>query len=525
MGYLHFLPNKKIYKDNILTISTEMEISHKALIEKLQLLGYKRETIVTKTGELGVRGFIIDLFPLGESHPIRLEFFGDTIESIRTFDENTQRSLDHLNKVTIYPCTEFLVDTPLDEDEPRNPLDNYIKVDSIQDYLTDQVIIYKDPSSIKTVYENIVKDVKNYTEEKNIKTYIHTPTKGYPTDINTIVSDLGYGANPYIETTKKIVVVTAPGPCSGKLATCLSQLYHEYKNNVNAGYAKFETFPVWNLPLNHPVNKAYEAATADLKDKNMIDYFHLEKYNITSINYNRDLEVFPVLKNILKKITGKDIYYSPTDMGVNSIGYCITNDEVVKKASKDEIIRRYYNALCDLKKGLVCADTPERIKLLMNELDIDESDRKVVSYALKKKEVSKKHAISLCLPNGKIVTGRETELLSPASSLILNAIKALTNIPDDVYLISPAVLEPILKYKSTTIQNYNYLLDLNEVLIALNICSVTNPIIEKALDNLKKLNNCEAHSTYIIEGNDLNVLKSLRINVTSEPQFYFEDLY
>ena len=362
-------------------------------------------------------------------------------------------------------------------------------------------------------------------EEKNIKTYIHTPTKGYPTDINTIVSDLGYGANPYIETTKKIVVVTAPGPCSGKLATCLSQLYHEYKNNVNAGYAKFETFPVWNLPLNHPVNKAYEAATADLKDKNMIDYFHLEKYNITSINCNRDLEVFPVLKNILKKITGKDIYYSHTDMGVNSIGYCITNDEVVKKASKDEIIRRYYNALCDLKKGLVSADTPERIKLLMNELDIDESDRKVVSYALKKKEVSKKHAISLCLPNGKIVTGRETELLSPASSLILNAIKALTNIPDDVYLISPAVLEPILKYKSTTIQNYNYLLDLNEVLIALNICSVTNPIIEKALDNLKKLNNCEAHSTYIIEGNDLNVLKSLRINVTSEPQFYFEDLY
>lgn len=361
--------------------------------------------------------------------------------------------------------------------------------------------------------------------EKNIKTYIHTPTKGYPTDINTIVSDEGYGANPYIETTKKIVVVTAPGPCSGKLATCLSQLYHEYKNNVNAGYAKFETFPVWNLPLNHPVNKAYEAATADLRDKNMIDYFHLEKYNVMSVNYNRDLEVFPVLKNILSKITGRDIYFSPTDMGVNSIGYCITNDEVVCEASKQEIIRRYYNALCDFKKGLVPSDTPERIKLLMNELSIDETDRKVVNYALKKKETSKKHSMSIKLPNGKIVTGRETDLLSPASSLILNAIKSLTNIPDDVYLISPSILEPILKYKSASIQKYNYSLDLNEVLIALNICSVTNPIISRALENLKKLNNCEAHSTYILEGTDLKVLKSLRINVTSEPQFYFEELY
>ena len=294
-------------------------------------------------------------------------------------------------------------------------------------------------------------------EDKNIKTYIHTPTKGYPTDVDTIVSDEGYGANPYIEVTKKLIVVTAPGPCSGKLATSLSQLYHEFKNGRNCGYAKFETFPVWNLPLKHPVNIAYEAATADLNDKNMIDYFHLEKYGITSVNYNRDLEVFPVLKNILNKITNRDIYFSPTDMGVNSIGDCIVDEDIVKEAAKNEIIRRYYNARCDYKKGLVDASTVERIKLLMNELNISEQDRDVVLPALNKKEIVKKHVVSLKLPNGKIITGKETELLSPASSLILNAVKELTNIPDDVYLISPSILEPILKYKTQSNKNYKYI--------------------------------------------------------------------
>ena len=380
------------------------------------------------------------------------------------------------------------------------------------------ITLYKGQKSADTFIKKL--------KDKKIKTYIHTPTKGYPTDVDTIVSDEGYGANPYIKTTKKLIVVTAPGPCSGKLATCLSQLYHEFKNGVNAGYAKFETFPVHNIPLKHPVNIAYEAATADLKDKNMIDYFHLEKYGITSVNYNRDLEVFPVLKNILNKITNKDIYHSPTDMGVNTIGDCITNSKTVKEASEQEIIRRYYNSLCDYKKGLVDFDVTERIKLLMNELSIGEEDRDVIAPALEKKEQVKKHVVALKLPNGKIITGKETELLSPASSLILNAIKELTNIPDDVYLISPSILEPILKYKnSSSNTNYKYMLDLNEVLIALNICSVTNPIIEKTLDALKKLQNCEAHATYILSNNDINVLKSLKINITCEPKFYSEQLY
>lgn len=240
---------------------------------------------------------------------------------------------------------------------------------------------------------------KRKLEARGMKAYIHTPTKGYPTDVETIVSEEGYGQNPYIETTKPLVVMTAPGPCSGKLATCLSQLYHEYKRGVQAGYAKFETFPVWDLPLKHPVNIAYEAATADLKDVNMIDYFHLEKYGISSVNYNRDLEVFPVLKDILYKITGEEIYSSPTDMGVNTIGKCIIDDKVVQEAAKAEIIRRYYQALCDCKTGNGDIETPERIKVLMNELDLKESDRKVVEVALKKAENEKRHVISLELPN------------------------------------------------------------------------------------------------------------------------------
>ena len=291
---------------------------------------------------------------------------------------------------------------------------------------------------------------KKKLEARGMKAYIHTPTKGYPTDVETIVSEEGYGKNPYIETTKPLVVMTAPGPCSGKLATCLSQLYHEYKRGVQAGYAKFETFPVWNLPLKHPVNIAYEAATADLKDVNMIDYFHLEKYGIRSVNYNRDLEVFPVLKDILLKITGEEIYSSPTDMGVNMIGKCIIDDQVVQEAAKAEIIRRYYQALCDCKTGNGDTETAERIKVLMNELDLKESNRTVVKAALDKAAKEKRHVISLELPNGKIITGKQTDLLNPASSLLINAMKELTHIPDEIDLLSPSVLEPIQKFKSKT---------------------------------------------------------------------------
>ncbi len=365
----------------------------------------------------------------------------------------------------------------------------------------------------------------NQLEKRNIKTYVHTPTKGYPTDVDVIVSDEGYGANPYIKTTKKLVVVTAPGPSSGKLATCLSQLYHEYKRGVKAGYAKYETFPVWNLPLKHPVNVAYEAATADLKDVNMIDSFHLEKYGITSVNYNRDLAVFPVLKSILHKITGEDIYYSPTDMGVNMIGSCIDDDEAICAASRQEIIRRYYKALCDYKTGDADEEVYKRIKVLMNELEIDPlKERKVINVARDKSSNEDLPVIAMELANGKIITGKKTEILSPASSLILNAVKELTKIPDDVDLLSKSVLEPILKLKPLGNHTSNSL-NLEEVLIALSICSATNPIVKRALKNLSKLSGLEAHASFMVYNGDLNTLKRLNINLTCDPIFYSNNLF
>ena len=370
------------------------------------------------------------------------------------------------------------------------------------------ITLFKGQESVKNFQEKL--------ESINVKTYIHTPTKGYPTDVDTIVSDEGYGANPFIETTKPLVVVNAPGPCSGKLATCLSQLYHEHKRGVKAGYAKFETFPVWNLPLKHPVNVAYEAATADLGDINMIDYFHLEKYGISTVNYNRDLEVFPVLKDILHKITNSDIYNSPTDMGVNSIASCITDDEVVQLAAKKEILRRYYKALCDEKVSSSNDEISKRIKLLINELQIDNSIRPVIDEANNIYKETNRNCVAIELDNGKIITGKKTKLLSPASSLILNAIKELTKIPDDVDLLSPSVLEPITKYKNKISDK---VLNLQELVIALSICSVTNPIVNKALNNLSKLENCDAHSSYILEDIDYYALKNLKINITCEPIF------
>lgn len=367
--------------------------------------------------------------------------------------------------------------------------------------------------------QNTVDRFKERLADMGVKTYIHTPTKGYPTDVDVIVSEDGYGANPYIETTKPLVVVNAPGPCSGKLATCLSQLYHEYKRGVKAGYAKFETFPVWSLPLKHPVNVAYEAATADLKDINMIDSFHLDAYGVKAVNYNRDLEVFPVVKNILNKITGVDIYKSPTDMGVNSIGACIYDDEVIQLAAKKEIVRRYYKSLVDAKLGNGDSEIPERIKLLMNELKIDETILGVIGEAKKKEKKSKKRSMALELNDGKIILGRETKLLTPASSLILNCIKFLTDIPDEIDLLSPSVLNPILKLKKESLNNGNKL-NLNDVLIALSICSATNSVVEKALKNLKKIRNCDAHATYIVEKSDLEALRNLLINLTCEPIFY-----
>ena len=373
-------------------------------------------------------------------------------------------------------------------------------------------------SVVITLYKNQV-SVDKFIKKLNrngIKTYIHTFTKGYPTDVDTIVSEEGYGANPYIETTKPLILVNAPGPGSGKLATCLSQIYHENKRGVNAGYAKFETFPVWNLPLKHPVNIAYEAATADLKDVNMIDPFHLEKYGKTAVNYNRDIELFPVLKNILSKVSRKDIYFSPTDMGVNMVGFCISNNDVVEDASKKEVVRRYYNEMNNYKYGLCDAETYKKIKLLMNELNIDETYLDVIKPALDKRDRENVPVMSLKI-NKKIITGKQTDLLTAPSSVIINAIKYLSKIPDNINLLSPKVLEPMLKLKKE--MNTGTHLTLPEVLTALSICSATNDMTEKALSYLTKLRGCEAHATYLVEDGDKKTLKDLKINLTCESEF------
>ena len=375
-------------------------------------------------------------------------------------------------------------------------------------------------SVVVTLYKNQVsvdKFIKRL-ERNGIKTYIHTFTKGYPTDVVTIVSEEGYGANPYIETTKPLVLVNAPGPGSGKLATCLSQIYHENKRGVNAGYAKFETFPVWNLSLKHPVNLAYEAATADLKDVNMIDPFHLEAYGEKAVNYNRDVEMFPVLRSILNRATGKDIYKSPTDMGVNMIGNCIKDEKIVEEASKKEIVRRYYQERNNYKLGLTDEDTCKKIKLLMNELNIDEKYLDVIEPALSKSEKEGVPVISLKIGKKKIITGKETDILSPACTVVLNAVKALSKIPDDIKLISPNVLEPMLALNKSLGRESDKL-HLTEVLTALSICSTTNPMAEKAINNLPKLANCEAHATYMVENGDKKALKRLKINLTCEPKF------
>ena len=379
------------------------------------------------------------------------------------------------------------------------------------------ITLYNNQPSVDTFIKKL--------ERQNIKTYIHKFTKGYPTDVDTIVSDEGYGANPYIETTKKLILVNAPGPGSGKLATCLSQLYHEHKRGVNAGYAKFETFPVWDLPLKHPVNLAYEAATADLKDVNMIDPFHLEHYGVQAVNYNRDIETFPILKSILNKITNKDIYESPTDMGVNTLSKAIIDNDVVVCAAKKEIVRRYYQERCNYKIGRSDEDNIQRIKLLMNELEIDENYLDVVKPALEKAKKVHRHVISLKLNNGKIITGKQTNLLEPTCSLLLNAIKEINKIPDNVDLLSKNILDPIIRLRKKTLTSFNKCLNIQEVLIALSICSVTNPIIDKALKNLNKLNGCEAHATYIISNADLKTLKSLQINLTSEPYFLNDKIF
>ena len=371
-------------------------------------------------------------------------------------------------------------------------------------------------------------------ERRGIKVYKHRATKGYPTDVDTIVSEEGYGKNSFIETTKPIVVVTAPGPGSGKLATCLSQLYHENKRGNAVGYSKFETFPVWNVPLKHPLNIAYEAATVDLKDVNMIDSFHLEAYGETAVNYNRDIEAFPVLKRIIEKITNKEsIYKSPTDMGVNRVGFGITDDEVVREASKQEIIRRYFKTGCEYKKGYVDKETFQRAKLIMEELDLKESDRKVVTAARehldKQKQACEKNellsSVAMELSNEMIFTGKKSNVLDASSAVLINALKAIAGINDNIHLISPTIIEDITKLKKNTLQSKNLGLDCEEMLIALTISATTNPMAQAALDQLPMLKGAQLHSTTILGKGDEQTLRKLGVDVTSDPVFPTENLY
>lgn len=376
---------------------------------------------------------------------------------------------------------------------------------------------------------------KNKLERRGIKVYTHRYTKGYPTDVDLIVSDEGYGANSYIPNEKPLVVVTGPGPGSGKLATCLSQMYHDYENGISSGYAKFETFPIWNLPLKHPVNLAYEAATADIGDFNLIDPFHLEAYKKISVNYNRDVEVFPVLKRILEKVTGsQSVYKSPTDMGVNRAGSGIKNDEVVKEAARQEIIRRYFRYSCEYAMGFVEKDALQRVELLMKELGAKPEDRKVVGpanqAALEAAQKEKGNRGVFCgaaieLRDGSIVTGKNSPLMHAASSLVLNAIKKLAGIPHEIPLLSDSILESIGNMKKEILQSKTVNLDLEETLISLSISAATNPTVELAMKMLKDLRGCEVHLTHIPTSGDEAGLKRLGINLTSEPNFSSKNLF
>ncbi len=356
-------------------------------------------------------------------------------------------------------------------------------------------------------------------ESLGVRVYRHYPIDGYPSDIAHIVSDDGYGKNEYIETSRELVVVTAPGPGSGKMATCLSQLYHDHKRGIQAGYAKFETFPIWNLPLTHPVNLAYEAATADLNDVNMIDPFHLDAYGETTVNYNRDVEIFPVVNAMLERILGTCPYKSPTDMGVNMVGNCIIDDEITKTASRQEILRRYYTALCDERKGLLSSDIIFKLELLMKKADITVNDRAVIGPALQKKELTGAPAAAMELPDGTIVTGKTSDLLGASSALMLNALKTLAGIEDDVHLISPEVLEPIQHLKVGHLGSRNPRLHTDEALIALSICAATDEKAELAMQQLDKLRGCEVHSSVILSSVDEKVFRRLGVNLTCEPTY------
>lgn len=362
-------------------------------------------------------------------------------------------------------------------------------------------------------------------EKKGVRVYLHYIIEGYPSNINKIVSDEGFGKNEYIETTRPLVVVTAPGPGSGKMATCLSQLYHDNKRGIKSGYAKYETFPIWNIPLKHPINLAYEAATADLNDVNMIDPFHLEAYGVTTVNYNRDIEIFPVLRTIFERIYGECPYKSPTDMGVNMAGFSIVDDEVCREASRQEVIRRYFQAACRVRQGQNAEDEVAKIELLMRTLDIEPERRAVVPAAMAVAERTGKPALAIELPDGQIVTGRTTELFGAASAAVLNALKTIAGIDDEIKLIAPDVIASIQTLKTDYMKSRNPRLHTDEMLVALAISAASDPNALKAMQALDKLKCCEVHSTVILSSVDDGVFKRLGMRLTCEPVYEKNSLY
>ena len=374
-------------------------------------------------------------------------------------------------------------------------------------------------SVVMTMYQSLprvdafIKRLQNL----GIKVYKHYAIAGYPSDVQKIVSDEGYGKNEFVPTERRLVVVTAPGPGSGKMATCLSQLYHENKRGVKAGYAKFETFPIWNLSLSHPVNVEYEAATADINDVNMIDPYHLEAYGSLAVNYNRDVEIFPVVNAMLERILGKSPYCSPTDMGVNMAGFCIVDDDACRDASRGEILRRYYDAQCDARKGRVSKEVVGKIELLMSKLGLSVEDRKAVVPALQKSEKTGAPAVAIELSDGVIVTGKTGKLLGASAAALLNALKSLGGIPDKIQLISPTVIQPMQKLKVDHMGAANPRLHTNEVLMALAICAANDETAKLAMEQLGKLKGSEVHSTVILSDVDLKTFKSLGLRVTCEP--------
>ena len=366
---------------------------------------------------------------------------------------------------------------------------------------------------------------KSKLEHMGIRVYRHYSIEGYPSNVSLIVSDEGYGKNDYIETTRPLVIVTAPGPGSGKMATCLSQLYHENKRGIKAGYAKFETFPIWNLPLKHPVNLAYEAATADLNDVNMIDPFHLEAYGKTAVNYNRDVDIFPVLNAIFEGIYGESPYKSPTDMGVNMAGMCIVDDEVCQEASCQEIIRRYYQSLNRLAREEGASDEVYKIELLMKQAKITPEMRPVVTPCLERAKKLSAPAAAMELSDGAIVTGKTSNLLGASAAVLLNAIKVLGDIPHDQHLIAPSAIEPIQTLKTCYLGGHNPRLHTDEVLIALSMSAATDPVAKKALDQLPKLRGCQVHTSVMLSDVDIKVFQKLGVELTSEPVYEHKKLY